>query len=172
MSLDSLANAISIGTLMAFNVVNAGVVILRYSTPNQHGYDGNNPYPLLPTCLVGAYLAACFVSAMGYIRNWPLPVSITFSVVAVGLLAALCIYHLCRKQPQNLPETFKCPLVPLVPCVGIAINSYMLAGLEGMAWIRLGVWLVIGLLIYFTYGIRCSKMRLYYLEKRRGAINE
>ena len=31
--------------------------------------------------------------------------------------------------------TFKCPLVPLVPCTGIAINTYMLVGLDRFAWI-------------------------------------
>lgn len=64
-------------------------------------------------------------------------------------------------KTYNIPTTFKCPLVPFVPCVGIAINMYMLAGLKSAAWIRLGVWLVIGLLIYGLYGIWNSKMRDY-----------
>jgi APA family basic amino acid/polyamine antiporter len=102
---------------------------------------------------------------MAYVRELPLEVTIIFSILALGDFVGLCIFHLWAKD-QNIPETFKCPLVPLVPCIGIAINSYMLAGLEAMAWIRLVVWLVIGLVIYSIYGIRFSKMRLYNMRKK------
>lgn len=157
MSLNSLADAISIGTLLAFNLVNAGVIMVRYSRPES--------YPVVPVLLVAAYVVMCFLSAMGYVRGLPLPVPIVFAVLAVAVFAGLCGFHFYCKN-QNIPKTFKCPLVPLVPCIGIAINSYMLAGLEGMAWIRLGVWLVLGLLIYFIYGIRFSRMRLYFQKKK------
>lgn len=160
MSLTSLADAISIGTLLAFNLVNAGVMVVRYSRPDR--------YPLLPVGLIATYVAMCFISAMGYVRGLSMFVPIVFSALALLTFVGLCIFHFrCKKQ--NIPDTFKCPLVPLVPCVGIAINSYMLAGLEATAWIRLVVWLVIGLLVYFFYGIRYSKMRLYS-QKTKTAV--
>lgn len=155
MSLDSLADAISIGTLLAFNLVNAGVMVVRYSRPNR--------YPLVPVGLIFIYVVMCLISAFGYVRGLPIFVPIVFAALAVLTFIGLLIFHF-RCKDQNIPITFKCPLVPLVPCVGIAINSYMLAGLEAAAWIRLVVWLVIGLVIYFVYGIRFSKMRLYTKE--------
>lgn len=162
MSLDSLADAISIGTLLAFNLVNSGVMIVRYTGPNK--------YPFLPLIFIALYVLFCFLSALGYVQDINLAMPIVFSVLALGMFVALCVYHF-RCKGQNIPETFKCPLVPLVPCVGIAINSYMLAGLNGWAWIRLLVWLVLGLLVYLIYGIRSSKMRLYNLKKKSDSVN-
>lgn len=162
MSLDSLSDAISIGTLLAFNLVNSGVMIVRYSRPDH--------YPLIPVGLVAAYVVTCLLSALGYVRGLPIPVPIFFAALALAIFIGLFVFHLLCKE-QNIPETFKCPLVPLVPCIGIAINSYMLAGLEAMAWIRLVLWLFIGLLIYFFYGIRSSKMRLYLEKQDQGVVN-
>lgn len=168
MSLESLADAISIGTLLAFNLVNAGVIVVRYSPPDRSLQDR---YPLLPVGLVATYMVMCFMSAIGYVRGLSMVVPIVFSIFALLTFVGLCVFHF-RCKEQNIPDTFKCPLVPLVPCMGIAINSYMLAGLEPTAWIRLVVWLVIGLLIYFFYGIRYSKMRLYSQKtKGLGVVN-
>ena len=158
MSLDSLSNAISVGTLLAFNLVNSGVMIIRYSTPNK--------YPLLPTILILLFVITCFVSAFSFDRNYHWAISASFAVLALFNFALLCIYHIVRRV-QDIPKTFKCPLVPLVPCIGIAVNTYMLAGLDGYAWIRLVVWLVIGLLIYFAYGIHMSKLR----RKKDDCVN-
>ena len=151
MTLDALAEAISIGTLMAFSLVCAGVMMLRYM-----GGPGVRKY--IPISLIIAFMAVSFLSAMFFIHSdvVPLPVSIVFGVLAIVIFIALCFM-----KTYNIPTTFKCPLVPFVPCVGIAINMYMLAGLKSAAWIRLGVWLVIGLLIYGLYGIWNSKMRDY-----------
>lgn len=151
MSLDSLSNAISVGTLLAFNLVNSGMMIIRYSTPKK--------YPILPTVLIGLFVITCFVSAFCFTRNYHWVISVVFAALALLSFIALCVYHFSRRHTQNIPHTFKCPLVPLVPCLGIAVNTYMLAGLDGFAWIRLVVWLSIGLVIYFSYGIHKSKLR-------------
>ena len=153
MSLDSLSNAISVGTLLAFNLVNSGVIIIRYSTPKN--------YPFIPIALISSYVITCFISAFFFDRihvhrgYWV--ISTVFAVLAFASFILLCVYHVMHPI-QNIPQTFKCPLVPLVPCIGIVINSYMLAGLDRDAWIRLVVWLVIGLAIYFIYGIHKSKL--------------
>ena len=149
MSLDSLSNAISIGTLLAFNLVNSGIMVIRYSEKG---------YPFVAMALIGSFVITCFISAFSFDRNYHWVVTVIFATLALIVFVSLCIYHL--KHPvQNIPTTFKCPLVPLVPCMGIAVNSYMLAGLDGYAWIRLVVWLAIGLVIYFGYGIHKSKLR-------------
>ena len=147
MTLDALADAISIGTLMAFSLVCAGVMVLRYS-------GGKRDY--IPISLIIAFTCVTFMSAMFFTHSLPLPVPIVFGAVAFLLFIALCFM-----KAYNTPTTFKCPLVPLIPCLGIAINMYMLAGLKSAAWIRLGIWLTIGILIYIFYGIWNSKMRDY-----------
>ena len=157
MTLDALADAISIGTLMAFSLVCAGVMVLRYT-------GGKRDY--IPISLIIAYTCVTFMSAMFFAYHLPLPVPIVFGAIAFLLFIALCFMKV-----YNTPTTFKCPLVPLIPCLGIAINMYMLAGLKPAAWIRLGVWLAIGLIIYAFYGIWNSKMRNYTPRPRSSSIN-
>ena len=56
-----------------------------------------------------------------------------------------------RRVQPDLPRPFRTPLVPLVPILGIAICGYMMYGLPADTWLRLAVWMVIGLVIYFAY---------------------
>lgn len=148
-TLEDLSDAISIGTLLAFSIVCAGVMILRYS---------GGPRNYIPVSLVITFCALTFISAMLFVHDdkVPYPVAIVF-----GALAFLTFIALCFMRSYNIPTTFSCPLVPLVPCLGIAINMYMLAGLQSAAWLRLAVWVAIGVAIYFAYGIWNSRMRLY-----------
>ena len=164
MDLDSLSSAISVGTLIAFNLVNSGVMIIRYSTLEKYAY--------VPTIFIAGFVLGCFLSALFFIRGFHWAYSVAFGVVALICFILLCVYHF-RCKVQNIPVTFKCPLVPFVPCMGIAINSYMLAGLDGSAWIRLVVWLVIGLAIYFLYGIHMSKLqRNLKTTENSGSVNK
>jgi len=151
MSLDSLSNAISVGTLLAFNLVNAGVMVIRY-TPTVKKISA------IPISLIAAYCVFCFISATLFVHDKFWGWLAIFTLLALVMFILLTVFHI-RCDVQNIPTTFKCPLVPLVPCIGIAINSYMLAGLDGWAWVRLAVWLVIGWAIYFFYGIWNSKLR-------------
>jgi APA family basic amino acid/polyamine antiporter len=64
-----------------------------------------------------------------------------------------------RYTSPNLARHFRTPMVPLVPILGILVCGYLMSGLPGATWERLIVWLVIGLLIYFTYGRTHSKIQ-------------
>ena len=157
MTLEALANAISIGTLIAFSLVCAGVMVLRYS-------GGSRNY--IPVSLIIAFICTTFTSAMFFTHSGSLDSSRAYSLVSLsgvfGIVSIIIFIVLCfMNKNYNLPKSFKCPLVPFVPCMGIAINSYMLAGLKLAAWIRLFIWLAIGILIYAFYGIWNSKMRRY-----------
>ena len=151
MTLEALADAISIGTLIAFSLVCAGVMMLRYK---------GGPRTYIPISLIIGFMATSFTSAMFFTHSHGCIVLFTlsgiFGVVSIGLFIALCFM-----KTYNIPESFQCPLVPFVPCMGIGINMYMLAGLKPAAWIRLGVWMFVGMLIYVFYGIWNSKMRTY-----------
>jgi APA family basic amino acid/polyamine antiporter len=57
-----------------------------------------------------------------------------------------------RRTQPNIPRPYRTPFVPLVPILGVLVCFAMMASLDKMTWIRLVVWLVIGLVIYFTYG--------------------
>ena len=64
-----------------------------------------------------------------------------------------------RKTDPDMPRAFKTPLVPIVPILGILVCGAMIAGLGWTNWLRLGGWLVIGVVIYFLYSKNHSKLR-------------
>lgn len=63
-------------------------------------------------------------------------------------------------RPINPPETFQCPLVPILPLASLTINIILLTQLPLDAVYKLLVWTALGLLVYFAYGIRHSKIPL------------
>jgi APA family basic amino acid/polyamine antiporter len=65
---------------------------------------------------------------------------------------------LLRIRKPDLPRAFRTPLVPLVPLIGIAFSIWLLSELALITWTVFLVWVAIGLVVYFGYGIRHSKL--------------
>ncbi len=75
-----------------------------------------------------------------------------FALVCAGII-------ILRYKDPHRPRAFKTPLVPLVPLLGIASCIYLMAGLPYVTWIRFGLWLLAGLLLYLVYGFWHSQLR-------------
>jgi APA family basic amino acid/polyamine antiporter len=75
-----------------------------------------------------------------------------FAIVCIGVLALRVL------EPER-PRPFRVPAVWLVGLVGAAACLYTMAGLPKTAWERFGIWLAIGLVLYFVYGYRKSTLR-------------
>lgn len=90
------------------------------------------------------------------------PVSDLGHMVSIGTLFAFCLVcagvWLMRVRMPNVPRSFKTPLVPLVPIMGIVVCLYLMYSLPVESWYRLAIWLAIGLGIYFFYGKKHSGM--------------
>jgi APA family basic amino acid/polyamine antiporter len=90
------------------------------------------------------------------------PIGLLGELVSIGTLLAFVIVSagiiVLRRKSPDIPRPFKTPLVPVVPLLAIAICGYMMYSLPGDTWIRLVVWLVLGLLIYFMYGKAHSRI--------------
>ena len=90
------------------------------------------------------------------------PIGLLGELVSIGTLLAFVI--VCggvialRVQRPDIPRPFRTPFVPVVPILGIAVCLAMMLGLPKDTWIRLIVWMVIGLVIYFLYGMRHSRL--------------
>jgi len=74
-----------------------------------------------------------------------------FVLVCIGIMVL-------RVKDPHRRRAFRTPLVPYVPIAGIVVCIYLMSGLPPATWIRFGVWLLIGLVIYFAYGFRRSRL--------------
>lgn len=90
-NLNEIVELVNVGTLFAFVLVNAGIIVLRYTQPDQ-------------------------------------------------------------------PRPFRTPWVPFLPLLGIGMCLYLMLGLPPLAWKRFGLWLAIGMIFYFFYGYRHSRL--------------
>ena len=92
-----------------------------------------------------------------------LPVDRLAELVNIGTLLAFTIVcagvWILRVRQPDMPRPFKTPLVPLVPILGIISAVYLMTNLPLITWEVMIAWLLIGLVIYFTYSIKHSKVQ-------------
>ncbi len=74
-----------------------------------------------------------------------------FVVVALGVI-------LLRKQRPDLPRAFRTPLVPFVPVLSVLASLWLMLNLPAETWLRFGVWMVLGVVVYFAYGRSHSRL--------------
>jgi APA family basic amino acid/polyamine antiporter len=92
------------------------------------------------------------------------PIAVLGQLVSMGTLLAFAIVCtgvlILRRIEPDVPRPFKTPGMPWVPIAGTLICFYLMSGLPLATWIRLFVWLAIGLAIYFGYGrFRAAALR-------------
>jgi APA family basic amino acid/polyamine antiporter len=75
-----------------------------------------------------------------------------FVLVSAGVLVL-------RRLEPNRVRPFRAPWVPFTPIMAIVACGYLMLQLPRLTWIRFGIWLALGLLIYVLYGIRHSRLQ-------------
>ncbi|MBE0646487.1 MAG: amino acid permease [Bacteroidales bacterium] len=158
MNLTEVTDLCSIGTLFAFVLVSGGVLVLdergkgRIAPPDKKEFHIpylNTRY-FLPVIWVGIGILLFYVdpslirdpgSGIRDLTYHEIPI-LLFIVIAI-IITAFGIW----KQWS------------LIPVLGLLTNLYLMAQLGTTNWFRFGIWLLIGLAIYFTFGVRHSKLR-------------
>ncbi|KAJ4945806.1 hypothetical protein JOQ06_023484 [Pogonophryne albipinna] len=177
--LEALVEMMSIGTLFAYTLVAICILILRYqpdpsedsdlqiietkfslfnppSTPNSSTSRRVTILTILSVaCLVAlSVILSQALDALANLEVW--------SLVLVSILALIVLFNtfLIWRHPQNSSKaSFMVPLLPALPLVSTFINVYLMVQLGGETWIRYAIWMLVGLVIYFVYGIRYSVQR-------------
>ncbi|XP_043547966.1 high affinity cationic amino acid transporter 1-like isoform X2 [Chiloscyllium plagiosum] len=199
--LKDLVDLMSIGTLLAYSLVAACVLVLRYqpdqfssatyqmanttddadmnesvsTSDSQVGVlPGSEKFSLnallfpessLPTkqsgfivntcvCLIGILIL--FFCLLAVYAKDPLLEGKAWCIGLVVVLILLCATStgIIWRQPESKTKlSFKVPLLPCLPIVSILVNMYLMMQLDRGTWIRFSIWMAIGCVIYFSYGM-------------------
>ena len=100
--------------------------------------------------VVAAVAAVADIGSLADLTN--IGTLFAFILVCIGV-------NVLRKTAPQRPRPFRVPLVPVFPILGVILCFVLMLSLPIETWIRFFVWLVIGLVIYFLYSVRHSKLR-------------
>lgn len=107
-------------------------------------------------------LATVLVGGVSMLVGGFLPIVVAAELVNIGTLSAFILVStgvvVLRRTRPAVRRPFRCPWVPVLPVLVILFSLYLMSRLPATTWLRFGVWLVIGLGIYFLYGRRQSVM--------------
>ncbi len=116
-------------------------------------------HPRFRTPWISSLVVGTFVALFAAL----IPISVLGELVSIGTLLAFIIVCagvlVLRRRRPDLHRPFRTPFVPAVPILGILISLLMMLALPLDTWIRLVIWLVVGMAIYFGYGRRHSRVQ-------------
>ncbi|MEV6124700.1 amino acid permease [Streptomyces sp. NPDC052077] len=111
--------------------------------------------PYRPTILLGGIIAivAGFTSLSELAELVNIGTLFAFVVVAISVI-------ILRRTRPDLPRAFRTPLVPLLPALSVCASLWLMLNLPAETWLRFGIWMAIGFLVYFLYSRNHSRLAL------------
>jgi APA family basic amino acid/polyamine antiporter len=167
---DFSAGIVSFGAVVSMSAV---LLVFQYGQPRiffSMSRDGLLPpyfarvHPKYKTPHITTIWTGIAVAAVSAVANINEIVELTnigtlfaFVLVCMGVI-------ILRYRDPDRHRPFKTPWVPVVPVLGILCCLYLMAGLPWVTWVRFGIWLVVGLLLFFLYGYRKSRIGSHTLR--------
>jgi APA family basic amino acid/polyamine antiporter len=110
------------------------------------------------------YISTIFTGTVVAICGGLLPIDVLAELLSIGTLSAFILVcgavWLMRRTRPEVARPFKTPLVPAIPILGMGACFYLILGLPSSTWLRFSVWMSLGVLLYFAYGRRHSKISI------------
>ncbi|XP_051276381.1 cationic amino acid transporter 2 isoform X1 [Dicentrarchus labrax] len=102
---------------------------------------------VLAVCVL-SYLTTYHIGSILRLEVWVLA-----SLCLCLIVFSVCVFMVCRQPQTTKKVSFMVPLLPFLPILSIFVNIYLMVQLSGDTWIRFSVWMAVGFLIYFGYGM-------------------
>jgi APA family basic amino acid/polyamine antiporter len=116
-------------------------------------------HPRFKTPYIGTIITGLFVATFAAFANIAEVVDLTnIGTLFAFVLVSAGVIVLRRAEPNRV-RPFRAPWVPITPMISIVACLYLMLQLPKLTWIRFGVWLLLGLGIYFFYGVRNSRLQ-------------
>jgi basic amino acid/polyamine antiporter, APA family len=116
-------------------------------------------HPRFKTPYVGTILTGIFVATFAAFANIAEVVDLTnIGTLFAFILVSIGVIVLRRTDPGRT-RPFRVPWVPFTPMISVVACFYLMYKLPGITWIRFAVWLLVGLVLYFLYGAKHSRLR-------------
>ncbi|KAM3718553.1 Cationic amino acid transporter [Dirofilaria immitis] len=173
--IETLVEFLSIGTLLAYTIVSACVIVLRYRPthdeedniiegngqmkswmPKHHWFNIFKPGKLVLWCVFTMIFADVCLSLI-FTTTFVHTLFGRILIFAFGTIAITAFILICAHHQNNEQISFRVPLVPMIPATSVLINIFLMFHLAPVTWIRLAIWLIVGLTIYGFYGIKHSR---------------
>lgn len=111
------------------------------------------------------YFVFSFAFTLALGQGWPSGFTYAFGSLTLG-----SFIYLCTIPQVNKPtKTFACPLVPLIPCLGILGNFILVAEADLITWVYFGIYEAMGALFYFFYGLKHSRLNKRFQVRENEA---
>ncbi|NGN65246.1 amino acid permease [Streptomyces sp. A7024] len=160
--LGGLANVIAIGAIIGILTVMftfmLGVTRVWFSMSRDGllpaWFAKTHPERKVPTRVtwivgIGSALIAGFVKIGEAAELTNIGILLAFMVVCVAVVVL-------RYRRPDIPRTFRCPWMPVVPILGVGFSIWLVTFLKWQTWVRFGVWFALGMIVYFGYSYRRS----------------
>jgi APA family basic amino acid/polyamine antiporter len=175
LNFDWAATLISFGALVAITSVVLTILYGQTRITFAMCRDGLLPagFAKLSPRQTPARITAVFAVLISVVAAF-FPLEEIAKLVNIGTLFAFVITNIgvivLRRTRPDLNRTFKVPFSPVFPLIGAALAIFLMKYLERDTWIRFVGWMLLGLIVYFLYGIRHSKLRQGVVENPEAQI--